>query len=75
MGELGKVTKDKHVSVETKAKIIHNLTFLITMYTCESWDSEEDWKEKLILLKCSGGESSRKTLDHQKDEPAGFRAN
>lgn len=37
MGELGTITKSKHVPLETKAEIIHSLLFLITMYGLENW--------------------------------------
>ena len=37
MEELGKITKSKDVSLETKAKIIHILIFPITMHRCGGW--------------------------------------
>ena len=47
MEKLGKVTKTKDVSSQTKAKIIPTLIFLFTMYRCEKLDSEEINRKKM----------------------------
>ena len=39
--ELGKIIKCKEVSLETKAKTLHSLGFLTTMYGCESWTAKK----------------------------------
>lgn len=54
MEELGKVTKSIDVSLETKAKTIHNLVFPIPMYRCESWTVKAD-RKNLIHLKYGVG--------------------
>lgn len=47
MEELGKVTKSKYVSLETKAKVIHTLVYPVTMYRLESWTVKEADRGKI----------------------------
>ena len=57
MGEFGKITKSKDVSLETKAKIIHTLVFPVSMYKCENWTVKKADRKKKIHVKYSvGGE-------------------
>lgn len=51
--ELGKITKNKDVlSLETKAKIIHSLVFLITMQLdSENWTVRKADRKKMTYLK------------------------
>ena len=58
MEELGKITKRKNVSLETKIKVIHTLLLRITMYGCESWKLKKvERKKGWIHLKYGvGGE-------------------
>ena len=46
MKELEKI-KYKHVSLETKPKIIHTIAFLITIYGCDSWTVKEAARNKI----------------------------
>ena len=46
MKEIGKITKCKEVSLETKVKIIHTLIFPITMSGCESWTVKKAHRKK-----------------------------
>lgn len=50
MGELGKVTKSKNTSLETKTKFILILIFQITMYKCKSWTVKKTNKKKNVLF-------------------------
>ena len=45
--ESEKIIKCKEVSLATKAKIIHFLIFLITMYRCESYMVKKANREKV----------------------------
>ena len=57
MEELGKITKSKDVSLETKVKVIQTLMLPITMYRCEIWTvNKADRKKKWFHLNCVGGE-------------------
>ena len=76
MKELGKIIKSKEVSLETKAKIIHALIVPVTMYGCESWTVKKAGRKKNGLIwKMVLEESSMDTLDCQKEEQVGPRAN
>lgn len=46
MEELRKITKSKDVSLETKARIIHPLTFPITMYRSKRWTVKKTGRDK-----------------------------
>lgn len=74
MKELGKITKSKVVSIETKAKVIHTLVFTVTIYRFESWTVKKADRKKLIYLKFGIGGESTDTLDSQEDEQEGPRA-
>ena len=47
--ELGKITKSC-ASLETKAKIMHNLIFPVTMYRCESWTVKKAHRKNMNLF-------------------------
>lgn len=47
MRELGKITKNKDVSLRTKSKVMRTLISPITMHRCESW----------ISMKTDGGKT------------------
>lgn len=51
MEELGKITKSKDASLETKDKIIHTLMFLVTMCVCKGWTAKKADGKKWIHLK------------------------
>lgn len=61
MEELGKITKSKNVSLETKIKVIQTLLSAIIMYGCESWKVKKIERNKgWVYLKYGvGGELSR----------------
>lgn len=50
MGELGKITKSKDVSLESKAKTTHTLGFPITMHGCKSWTGKKADRKQWIHL-------------------------
>ena len=72
MEELRKVTKNKDVSLATKAKITHSLIFPITVYSVkvEQWGRIE---KNRFIWSTGLEESSTDTL--QKDQQVGPRAN
>ena len=76
--KLEKITKSKDEWLEAKAKIIHALIFPITRHRCESWAVKKvDRKIRYIwfIWNMVLEESSVDTLDHQKDEQVGPKAN
>ena len=78
MKQLEKIIKRTDVSLETKAKIIYTLVFLITMYRCESWTIKKADKKEIVFLYIYNvvlEESFVDTLDCQKDKQVGPRAN
>ena len=46
-GRIRKIIKNKDVSIETKAKIIHTLIFPVTVYRCESWTAKKADRKKI----------------------------
>src|ERR1700757_5133302 len=47
MRGLDKVWKDKHVSVETKTRLVKALIFPITLYGCETWTKTKALQKKI----------------------------
>src|ERR1700733_3650603 len=46
MNGLSKIWKDKHVSVETKKRLVRALIFPVVMYGCESWTKTQSMEKK-----------------------------
>lgn len=67
MEELRKITKSKDVTLDTKAEITHILIFPVSLYSCKSWTVKKSGRKNI--------ESSVDTLDCQKVEQVGPRAN
>ena len=47
MNGLSKIWKDKHVSVETKKRLVRALIFPVVMYGCESWTKTQSMEKKI----------------------------
>ena len=47
--ELGKLTKSKDISLDTKVKITHTLVFPIMMYKVASWTVKKADRKKISL--------------------------
>src|ERR1700733_4733779 len=47
MNGLSKIWKDKHVSVETKKRLVRALIFPVGMYGCESWTKTQRMEKKI----------------------------
>src|SRR6218665_3597584 len=56
MQSLEKILKDKHVSWETRRRILNAMIFPVILYGCETWTRQEQWRRKLMPAKCGYGE-------------------
>ena len=59
---LDSVLKSRNISLLTKVHLVKAMVFLVVMYGCESWTIKWLNTKELMLLHCSVGEDSWKSL-------------
>jgi len=52
---LEKIWRDKHMSMETKKRIVGSLIFLTVLYGCEMWTMTKKMEKKSMYVRCGYG--------------------
>ena len=58
MTNLDSIFKSRHITLQTKTRLVNAMVFPVVMYGCESWTVRRLSAEELMLLNCGVGEDS-----------------
>ena len=56
MTNLDSIFKSRHITLQTKTRLVNAMVFPVVMYGCESWTVRRLSAEELMLLNCGVGE-------------------